>query len=198
MKRLTLASLTAAFLSLTPAVAEEADISIDMRAVEELAGAKAAASFSATLPVPAAPDAAEQSLFAPLDEATGQDGVLRGESLQVLYARGSLVISPSAKETLDSWIAAFLKPEAKVEILSYSGAMAADWQALGTSPGNDFVTYSLHEAIRTAFKRALVIRDILIERGIPEDHITLRALGPAQDQSPPERIEVIALGTSAP
>ncbi len=175
------------------AIAAEPDITINMKAVEDLVGGETAAKLATKLlPEPAA-TLNDRKLYAPLDSETGEDDLKRGESLQLLYARGNLVISPSGKETLEDWADSFLRPNAKVEILSYSGSGNPAWAAANEGPGQDIQTYSLHEAIRTAFKRALVVRDILIEKGVPEANITLRALGPTTDNGPPERIDVVAL-----
>lgn len=170
-------------------------VAIDLRAVEELAGPDVAARVDASIKTPPASRAAKSTTDSrPLDAAAPVPG--QGDALQILYARGNLVISPSAKETLDDWAANFLKADSKVEILSYSGTTAPAWvkdKSAAEGQSNDIMTYSLHEAIRTAFKRALVVRDILVARGVPEGNITVRALGPTGDQGPAERIDVIAL-----
>lgn len=193
--------LTFAFLALplvgaaSPALGQsrQSDIVINMRAVEELAGAQTAAEVAARLN-PTDELLRDPTLFTPMDpEALEQGAPERGERLQILYARGSLVISPSAQETLVDWSESFLAPGMRVEILSYSGTVTPGLRASGSNPGNDLLTYSLHEAIRTAFKRAIVVRDILVEQGIDPEDITVRALGPASDGGAPERIDVVAL-----
>lgn len=170
-------------------------VAIDLRAVEELAGPDVAARVDASLRTPPAGKAEKSAADSrPLDAAAPVPS--QGDALQILYARGNLVISPSAKETLDDWAANFLKADSKVEILSYSGTTAPAWvkdKSAAEGQSNDIMTYSLHEAIRTAFKRALVVRDILVARGVPEGNITVRAIGPTGDQGPAERIDVIAL-----
>lgn len=190
---LTVALSALPFLAAAAPAVGQSDIVIDMRAVEELAGARTAAEIAARLN-PAEDPLQDPSLFTPMDPAAiGEEAPARGERLQILYARGSLVISPSAQETLVDWSASFLAPGSKVEILSYSGTVTPGLRASSSNPGNDLMTYSLHEAIRTAFKRAIVVRDILVEQGINPDDITLRALGPASDGGAPERIDVVAL-----
>lgn len=177
-----------------PEFSPQRDIVINMKAVEELAGAATAAELAARLKPEATDPLADRSLFTPIDpHADGKTAPVRGETLQILYARGSLIISPSAEETLHSWTESFLTPQSRVEILSYSGTVTHGLEASSSNPGNDLMTYSLHEAIRTAFKRAIVVRDILIKQGIASDNITVRALGPAGDGGAPERIDVIAL-----
>lgn len=176
--------------------AQDSAVTIDLRAIEEMAGPEAAARVDADMRR-ALPQATGDHTGDQRPDDAPAPVIGQGETLQIIYARGNLVISPSAKETLDDWIESFLKPESRVEILSYSGSARPAWSKAAAGPatdaGGDIMTYSLHEAIRTAFKRALVIRDILMARGVPESRITLRAIGPTGDQGPPERIDVIAL-----
>lgn len=179
------------------AVAAETGVAIDLRAVEEIAGGDAAARVDAALAAAAQKDARKDPALEVRNLEAASPEVGAGDALQILYARGNLVISPSAKETLDDWAASFLRPDSKVEILSYSGTSAPAWargqHASGGTPQDDIMTYSLHDAIRTAFKRALVVRDILIAHGVAEANITVRALGPTGDHGPAERIDVVAL-----
>lgn len=182
-------------------LAATTDVEINLQAVEEIAGGDAAARVDAALAAATQKEARPESQTDPALEARNLEAarpeVGAGDALQILYARGNLVISPSAKETLDDWAASFLKPDSKVEILSYSGTSAPAWakgrNTAAGAPQDDIMTYSLHDAIRTAFKRALVVRDILIAHGVAETNITVRALGPASDRGPAERIDVVAL-----
>lgn len=189
-----LPGLAAAQSTAAGTVMEDGAIVINMKAVEELAGARTAAEIAARLN-PTRDVLEDPTLFTPMDPAIEDEAPTRGERLQILYARGSLVISPSAQETLIDWTESFLAPGTKVEILSYSGTVTPALRASGNNPGNDLMTYSLHEAIRTAFKRAIVVRDILVEQGVNPDDITLRALGPASDGGAPERVDVVALSS---
>lgn len=178
------------FLFAGGALAEEEVITINFRAVEELAGGEAAGKVAAAL-APKADPLADKTMYAPIDPARVMAAKADpSRSLQILYGRGDLIISPSAKDVLVEWIKSFVKPASRVEILSYSGARNPAWDVPGNDPG-DLKTLTLHEAIRTAFKRALVVRDILTENGIADDGIVVRALGPVNDGGPPERIDVV-------
>ena len=115
-------------------------------------------------------------------------------TLQILYGRGDLVVSPSGRETLESWVDTFVSSRDRIEILSYSGHTPESWSEPSLNPGKEITTYSLHESIRTSFKRALVVRDVLIEQGIAENRIIMRALGPAEKGGPAERVDVSLMG----
>lgn len=130
---------------------------------------------------PAVPEVSASAL-------SGEDNVVR--TLQILYGRGDLIVSPSARDTLESWAETFVSPTDRIAILSYSGHRPESWSEPSLHPGQEIATYSLHESIRTCFKRALVVRDVLIAEGVSEDRIVLRALGPSEDGGPAERIDV--------
>lgn len=162
-------------------------IRFNFEAVAELAGADAAAEVAAALT--AKPDPLrDPGLYAPISTgpAAPPDP---SQGLQLLYGRGDIIIAPSARDTLTAWIDSFLTPTSRVEILSYSGSLNPAWQAgdAGQAPA----MLARHEAIRTAFKRAIVVRDILTEKGIASDNIVVRALGPSSDGGPVERIDVV-------
>lgn len=118
-------------------------------------------------------------------------------TIQIEYGRATLVIPPEYRDELAAWVRTYVSPDDRVEILSYSGHRPESWSEPGLHPGHDIATYSLHESIRTGFKRALVVRDILIELGVDDNRIVMRALGPAEDDGPEERIDVSLLGNSS-
>ena len=185
-----IAAFTLTFLLAGGALAAAEVITINFHAIEELAGGEAAGKVAAAL-TPAADPLTDKTMYAPIDPARAVAAKADpSRSLQILYGRGDLIISPSAKDILVEWIKSFLNPTSRVEILSYSGARNPAWDVPGNDPG-DLKTLTLHEAIRTAFKRALVVRDILTENGITDDGIVVRALGPVSDGGPPERIDVV-------
>ncbi|MDA5194893.1 hypothetical protein [Govanella unica] len=174
-------------------------MTINLQAVEEMAGPEAAAKVDAGMH--AAPrSGGKDDASDPQNSDNPAPQVGTGDLLQILYAHGNLIISEAAKDSLDDWALASLSADSKVEILSYSGTAGPAWAKTAPAagpPNNEpapgIATYSLHEAIRTAFKRALVVRDILIAHGVAESNITLRAIGPTGDQGPAERIDVVAL-----
>ncbi|RMF10974.1 MAG: hypothetical protein D6763_04505 [Alphaproteobacteria bacterium] len=163
----------------TPALAQEPVVEVNMNALYEAVGAEA---------MDALPERRPEAPVRPAAALSGEDNVVR--TLQILYGRGDLVVSPSARETLETWVKTFVSPSDRIAILSYSGHRPESWSEPSLHPGQEIATYSLHESIRTCFKRALVVRDVLIAQGVAEDRIVLRALGPAKDGGPAERIDV--------
>jgi hypothetical protein len=187
-------SLVVATTTACPGWAQDAGpIRFNFQAVAELAGADAAAEVAAALTAKSDP-LRDPGLYAPISvEPTSPRDPAQG--LQLLYGRGDIVISPSAQETLVAWIDSFLTPASKVEILSYSGSLNPTHQTSGDAQGPAML--ARHEAIRTAFKRAIVVRDILTQKGIASGNIVVRALGPSSDGGPVERIDVVIANTGA-
>lgn len=163
-------------------------IQFNMKAVEELADTATAAQISAAL-IPAPDPLADASLYDPITAAPAAPAN-PAQGLQLIYGRGDIIIAPSARQTLDSWLDAFVTPGSRLEVLSYSGSTNPTWEVPGNNPGS-LATLARHEAIRTAFKRAIVVRDILTGQGIPGDNIVVRALGHATDGGPVERIDIV-------
>lgn len=188
--RVTWLCMLASGLGFSPARSQDAGdaIQFNMKAVEELADTSAAAQVAAAL-APAPDPLADASLYDPI---TVQPPAPANPSqgLQLIYGRGDIIIAPSARETLQSWLETFVSPNSRLEVLSYSGSANPTWEVPGNDPGN-LATLARHEAIRTAFKRAIVVRDILTEHGIPGDNIVVRALGHATDGGPVERIDIV-------
>ena len=50
------------------------------------------------------------------------------------------------------------------------------------------------ESRRLSLKRALVIRELLIEDGVPSEKIDVRAMGGADDNGAPDRVDVYLRG----
>lgn len=161
-------------------------VEVNMNALYEAVGA------DAMRQVPEAPDAIPQ----PRPSAAMASTEEGSRTLQIIYGQADLVISPEDRETLTEWTRTYVSPDDRVQILSYSGHRPSSWNEPGLHPGQDIATYSLHESIRTGFKRALVIRDILVEQGVGEDRISLRALGPSEDSGPRERVDVSLLSAA--
>ncbi len=66
-----------------------------------------------------------------------------------------------------------------------SGAQHVQLNAYGGPRGD-----KSSDAHRLALKRALVIRELLIEDGVPAEKIDVRALGGADDSGPADRVDV--------
>jgi len=66
-----------------------------------------------------------------------------------------------------------------------AGAQRVQLEAYGGAPGD-----KSSDARRLSLKRALVIRQILIEDGVPSERIDVRAMGGIDDNGAPDRVDV--------
>jgi outer membrane protein OmpA-like peptidoglycan-associated protein len=66
-----------------------------------------------------------------------------------------------------------------------AGAQRVQLEAYGGTPGD-----KSSDARRLSLKRALVIRQILIEDGVPSERIDVRAMGGIDDHGAPDRVDV--------
>ena len=66
-----------------------------------------------------------------------------------------------------------------------AGAQRVQLEAYGGAPGD-----KSSDARRLSLKRALVIRQILIEDGVPSERIDVRAMGGIDDHGAPDRVDV--------
>ena len=99
-----IAAFTLTFLLAGGALAAAEVITINFHAIEELAGGEAAGKVAAAL-TPAADPLTDKTMYAPIDPARAVAAKADpSRSLQILYGRGDLIISPSAKDILVEWI----------------------------------------------------------------------------------------------
>ena len=72
-----------------------------------------------------------------------------------------------------------------------SGAANVQIEAYGGTPGD-----KSSEARRLSLRRALAVRQLLIDNGIPTDRIVVRALGGADDRGNADRVDVFLRGAT--
>lgn len=72
-----------------------------------------------------------------------------------------------------------------------SGAARVELEAFGGPPGD-----KSSDARRLSLRRALAIRQMLIDKGVPANRIDVRALGGADDRGDAERVDVYLRGAS--
>lgn len=94
----------------------------------------------------------------------------------LLFEPGSADLTAEAAGQLSALVASLREGRARVQLKSH---------ASGSDDGA--------QARRISLKRALAARAVLMEQGIDSTRIDVRALGPAEDGGPPDRIEVILL-----
>lgn len=66
-----------------------------------------------------------------------------------------------------------------------SGASGVQLEAYGGTPGD-----KSSDARRVSLKRALSVRQLLIDDGVPSARIVVKAMGGADDKGPPDRVDV--------
>jgi outer membrane protein OmpA-like peptidoglycan-associated protein len=66
-----------------------------------------------------------------------------------------------------------------------AGATQIQLQAFGGSPGD-----KSSDARRISLKRALAIRQLLIDNGVPSNKIITKAMGGATDKGEPDRVDI--------
>jgi outer membrane protein OmpA-like peptidoglycan-associated protein len=66
-----------------------------------------------------------------------------------------------------------------------SGASRVQLEAYGGAPGD-----KSSDARRLSLKRALAVRQLLIDNGVPSNRIDVRAMGGADDKGPTDRVDV--------
>ncbi|HEY1638074.1 MAG TPA: OmpA family protein [Rhizomicrobium sp.] len=72
-----------------------------------------------------------------------------------------------------------------------SGAARVELEAFGGNPGD-----KSSDARRLSLRRALAIRQMLIDKGVPANRIDVKALGGADDHGSAERVDVYLRGAS--
>ena len=96
------------------------------------------------------------------------------EAFQILYAPHMIVLTSEASQRLDRLAVRLKGTRDKISIIAYSG----DAQLL------------THEAVKLSFKRALLIRILLLDQGVEPEQIELRALSHATDGRTPYRVGI--------
>ena len=66
-----------------------------------------------------------------------------------------------------------------------AGASRVQLEAYGGAPGD-----KSSDARRLSLKRALAVRQLLIDNGVPSSRIDVRAMGGADDKGPNDRVDV--------
>jgi outer membrane protein OmpA-like peptidoglycan-associated protein len=129
---------------------------------------------SAATPITPAPQ--PEKRVAPA-KPPGQDHAGLTKRSQVLFAEGAVDPAPdtiSDLRSLASSLTVTLKGTGRVQL-----------EAFGGTPGD-----KSSDARRLSLKRALAVRALLIEDGVPAERIDVRALGGANDGGAPDRVDV--------
>jgi len=119
-----------------------------------------------------------QTMPSPARTADEGAGVGLTKQSQIIFATGVADPAPSSLDAirglstpLNSALAA---GATRVQVVAYGGARGD----------------KSSDARRLSLKRALIIRQLLIDGGVPSDRIDVRAMGGANDDEPADRVDI--------
>ena len=130
---------------------------------------------SVTPPPAAAPSTTDNIVAA--QQTPGKKSTLSKRS-EILFPRGA---TDPGTETINK----LRGVASELNTLLGAGAARVQLEAYGGAPGD-----KSSDARRLSLKRALVIRQILIEDGVPSERIDVRAMGGIDDSGAPDRVDV--------
>ncbi|MBS0273562.1 MAG: OmpA family protein [Proteobacteria bacterium] len=132
---------------------------------------------AAATPAPAATAPSTASNIAAAQQTPGVKSNLTKRS-EILFPRGATDPGTATINKLRS-------VASDLNTLLGAGAQRVQLEAYGGAPGD-----KSSDARRLSLKRALVIRQILIEDGVPSERIDVRAMGGIDDHGAPDRVDV--------
>jgi len=101
-----------------------------------------------------------------------------------LSRRSSILFSPGAEEPPVTALDSVKAMTASLTAALWSGTAHVQLEAFGGKPGD-----KSSDARRLSLKRALIVRQLLIDDGIPSERIVVRAMGGASDGAP-DRVDI--------
>ncbi len=96
----------------------------------------------------------------------------------ILFDRTAADLQGDAEDTLDRVAASLRGNNIRVQLRAFGGGMAD----------------RTHTARRLALRRALSVRNYLMDQGIDQERITVRAMGGASDGGPTDRVDIVMAG----
>ena len=101
-----------------------------------------------------------------------------------LSKRSSILFAPGAEEPPATALDSVKAMTASLTAALWSGTAHVQIEAFGGKPGD-----KSSDARRLSLKRALIVRQLLIDDGIPSERIVVRAMGGASDGAP-DRVDI--------
>lgn len=101
-----------------------------------------------------------------------------------LSKRNSILFAPGAEEPPAAALDSVKAMTASLTAALWSGTAHVQLEAFGGKPGD-----KSSDARRLSLKRALIVRQLLIDDGIPSERIVVRAMGGASDGAP-DRVDI--------
>jgi outer membrane protein OmpA-like peptidoglycan-associated protein len=148
-------------------------------------------SFGEDIPSPAAPPAKVATKEQPRVPGSAPAASSGGVAQPVTLAkRGAIIFEHSATDPQPSQMDGIKLLAGDLNSALQAGATSIQLQAYGGAPGD-----KSSDARRISLRRAIAIRQILIDNGVPADHIAVRAMGGATDKGAPDRVDVYVLAS---
>jgi outer membrane protein OmpA-like peptidoglycan-associated protein len=99
-------------------------------------------------------------------------------STRVLFAAGGAELPDAAKGELDAVARQLSSNDRRLQLVGYAGS----------------TTDEANQARRISLQRALAVRSYLMEHGVPNTRMDVRALGNRADgKDPPDRVDLVML-----
>lgn len=137
---------------------------------DDMAAAPAPAAKTASAEAPPAHTPAKGS------DATAQTGLAK---------RGAIIFEHNATDPNPSQLDGIKLLAGDLNSALEAGATQIELEAFGGAPGD-----KSSDARRIALKRALAIRQLLIDNGVPSNRIITRAMGGITDSGEPDRVDI--------
>jgi outer membrane protein OmpA-like peptidoglycan-associated protein len=99
--------------------------------------------------------------------------------------RGAILFAPSATDPSSSALQSAKSLAGDLNAMLAGGAARVQLLAFGGQRGD-----KSSDTRRLSLKRALVVRQILIDNGVPSERIDVRAMGGTEDDGPLDRVDV--------
>lgn len=113
----------------------------------------------------------------------------KGDPHAGLTQQGEILFDGSSTDPRPDGANALKASAEKLNAALDKGAANVELEAYGGAPGD-----KSSEARRLSLRRALTVRQLLIDGGIPANRIVVKAMGGAEDQGNPQRVDVYLRG----
>jgi outer membrane protein OmpA-like peptidoglycan-associated protein len=137
----------------------------------------------APLPPPTPPTNKSNPPPAPVTATAAGIGQAFPSGMRITFGGGQLELSPVSEKSLKTLVS----QAPKTETISYN--------VLAYAPGTP---EDPSTSRRLSLARALAVRSVLMEAGVPSTRIYVRALGATAGTGTPDRVDVSVLGANAP
>ena len=124
----------------------------------------------APVPAPVPPSTQTAALTPPVAASAG--------STRVLFSAGAAELPDAARGELDAVAKQLSSNDRRLQLVGYAGGAADE----------------ANQARRISLQRALAVRSYLMEHGVPNTRMDVRALGNRADgKDPPDRVDLVML-----